>query len=86
MQPEVPCELCDDSGTMSWVQPVQKPDGTFVLIDARHPCTCERSRWWRAPAAERSRVVEVGERPEEIGNVAEANRPHRTDWSRPREG
>ncbi|WNV82217.1 hypothetical protein [Umezawaea sp. Da 62-37] len=47
-----------------------------------HPCVRGCSGWWKAPAAERGIVVDVVTEVT-VGNVAHANRIHRTDWSAP---
>ncbi|MEV0676497.1 hypothetical protein AB0I60_08225 [Actinosynnema sp. NPDC050436] len=82
MQSDHTCDLCAGSGTMTWIQPVPAADGALVLTEVSHPCTCPRSTWRRFPAAERGTVVDPGGTGV-AGNVADANRAHRTDWSRP---
>ncbi|GAA0244699.1 hypothetical protein GCM10010492_50010 [Saccharothrix mutabilis subsp. mutabilis] len=82
MESEADCEVCGDTGTMTWMQPVPDGHGGFVLKQVEHPCACPRSRWWRPPAAESRVVIDPDDRVS-VGNVARANAHHRTDWSRP---
>ncbi|NUT95274.1 MAG: hypothetical protein HOY78_24935 [Saccharothrix sp.] len=81
---EAACELCGDTGTMRWQQPMPTIDGRYALVEMTHPCTCPPGNWSRHPAAEQSLVVDPATDESEQGNVAKANLPHRTDWSRPR--
>ncbi|MDX3663738.1 hypothetical protein PV646_41195 [Streptomyces sp. ID05-26A] len=78
------CDLCDDTGTMTWQQPVPGPGGALSLTEMRHPCVNGCAGWFKLPAAERGTVVDAGAAEvTEAGNVAAANLDHRTDWSRP---
>ncbi|WP_434443101.1 hypothetical protein [Lentzea sp. E54] len=79
-----PCDLCDDTGTMTWRQPVPGPDGVFTLTEMNHPCVNGCSGWYRLPAAESGTVVDPAAADElTAGNVAAANQDHRTEWFRP---
>ncbi|GLZ43499.1 hypothetical protein Acsp05_71230 [Actinokineospora sp. NBRC 105648] len=63
------CRRCADTGTMSWQQPTPGPDGTMVLRNVTHPCTCQAARdagVWRHPAAERDRVIGRNQLPDEL--------------------
>ncbi|GAA0256358.1 hypothetical protein GCM10010492_66590 [Saccharothrix mutabilis subsp. mutabilis] len=52
-------------------------------MDEQTKCgSCEG--WWRLPAAEQGTVVGVAADEQPVGNVAQANLAHRTDWSLPR--
>ncbi|WP_154697176.1 hypothetical protein [Lentzea guizhouensis] len=37
-QPEPRCDLCIDTGTVTWQQPVPGADGALVLMEMNHPC------------------------------------------------
>jgi hypothetical protein len=76
------CELCVDTGTITWQQPVAGPDGTLMLTEMNHPCVNGCSGWFRLPAAERGTVVGPAAEAD-ASNVVAANQEHRTDWSRP---
>ncbi len=79
-----PCDLCDDTGTMAWQQPVPGPDGALVLTEMNHPCVNGCSGWFKIAAAEQSTVVDPDPAdPVTAGNVAHANLEHRTEWFRP---
>ncbi|WP_189160570.1 hypothetical protein [Lentzea pudingi] len=82
MQHEHSCDLCDDTGTMTWQQPVPGQDGVLALTQMSHPCVNGCSGWYRHPAAESGNVVDPAD---ELvaGNVAHVNQDHRTDWTRP---
>ena len=78
------CDLCDDTGTMTWQQPVAGPDGAFVLTEMSHPCVNGCSGWCRLPSAEGGNVIDLAGSPgRTVGNVAEVNQSHRTEWFRP---
>jgi hypothetical protein len=53
------CPWCKDTGFIRWTQPVPQDDGTFAMHDMEHPCTQGCGGWWKQPAAESRRVVEV---------------------------
>ncbi|MGZ3146341.1 hypothetical protein ACVDFE_30980 [Lentzea chajnantorensis] len=82
-QHEPRCDLCDDTGTITWQQPVPGEDGAFVLTEMNHPCVNGCSGWRRLPAAESGTVVDPDGGGPAAGNVADANRTHRTEWFRP---
>ncbi|GHH32547.1 hypothetical protein GCM10017774_13620 [Lentzea cavernae] len=86
MQPEQSdhvCDLCADTGTITWQQPVPGENGALVLTEMNHPCTNGCSGWYRLPAAESGTVLDPdGDRPA-AGNVADANHNHRTERFRP---
>ncbi|SES00747.1 hypothetical protein SAMN05216188_11976 [Lentzea xinjiangensis] len=81
MEQDPSCDLCGDTGTMTWQQPVTGPDDALTLTEMNHPCVNGCSGWFKLPAAERGTVVDPDEETE-AGNVAVANQEHRTDWSR----
>ncbi|WP_170156123.1 hypothetical protein [Umezawaea tangerina] len=87
MEIDTACDLCDGTGVMTWQQPVPDAGGHVVLRQMSHPCVRGCAGWWKAPAAESGGVVDVGvpdgDGDVRTGNVAEANRLHRTDWSSP---
>lgn len=81
---EPSCDLCDDTGTMTWQQPVPGQDGVLALTEMSHPCINGCSGWYRLPAAETGNVVDSTAAGELVaGNVAHANHDHRTEWFRP---
>ncbi|MDX8143160.1 hypothetical protein SK854_13615 [Lentzea sp. BCCO 10_0061] len=84
MEREHPCELCDDTGVMTWLQPVPNADGTLTMKQMNHPCVNGCSGWFKLPVRETSNVVDpsAGDAAA-LGNVARANLHHRTDWLRP---
>ncbi|MEU7478205.1 hypothetical protein AB0A63_19630 [Lentzea sp. NPDC042327] len=77
------CELCEGSGSMTWMQPVPGADGGMTLTEMSHPCVNGCSGWYRAPAAEAGLVLDGGRDAPAVGNVAKTNLHHRSDWSRP---
>lgn len=76
------CDLCGGSGSMTWQQPSPGPDGKMILTEVSHPCVQGCSGWWKLPAAEQVDVVEP-DTDSTVGNVAQANGYHRTEWSQP---
>jgi hypothetical protein len=83
VQPEPECDLCGDTGEMTWQQPIPGPDGAWTLTQMSHPCVNGCSGWWKAAAAEQDIVVEPDGTPMAAGNVAQANQQQRTDWLLP---
>jgi hypothetical protein len=78
------CDLCGDTGTMTWQQPVPGPDGVLSLTELSHPCVNGCSGWYQLPAAESGTVIDRAVSPgRAAGNVARANQEHRTEWFRP---
>jgi hypothetical protein len=84
--PEPACDLCEDTGEMSWQQPVPGPDGAVVLRQMSHPCVAGCSGWRKLPAAEHTSVIDVGGDAPVVGNVALAAQDHRSDWFLPQFG
>ncbi|WP_179118093.1 hypothetical protein [Saccharothrix sp. ALI-22-I] len=77
--------MCDDTGSITWQQPVRDADGLVVLTEMSHPCVRGCSGWRKMPAAEQGTVVDDPDAaPLRTSNVARANLHHRTDWSQPR--
>lgn len=67
---------------MSWQQPTPGPDGHMILKEMSHSCVGGCSGWWKLPAAEQADVMEP-DTDSVVGNVAQANEYHRTEWSQP---
>lgn len=84
VQQEYSCDLCTDTGMMTWQQPVPGPDGALALSEMSHPCVNGCSGWFRLPAAESATIIDSAMPVERMtGNVADANKDHRTEWFRP---
>ncbi|MEV6716252.1 hypothetical protein AB0M48_29905 [Lentzea sp. NPDC051208] len=83
VQPEHDCDLCADTGSITWQQPVPGENGALVLTEMSHPCVNGCSGWYRLPAAESGNVIDPASERPAAGNVADANQTHRTEWFRP---
>lgn len=77
------CDLCEDTGTITWQQPAPGPCGALELTEMNHPCVNGCSGWFKIPAAERGNVISAGAVDIAPGNVAVSNTNHRTEWFRP---
>lgn len=77
VQPEHDCDLCADTGSITWQQPVHGENGALVLTEMSHPCVNGCSGWYRLPTAESGNVINPASDGPAAGNVADPNQHYR---------